>query len=126
LLSPPGVAPALPGYFPDPSGTGVRVVGIRAERAEVSGAQVVAADQLELVIVRLVRTHGAVAGRLPDRLAWPVALPVFWLAGPQVGVVFVSGLRMRVVPCRVLAHDYPPLLARCGAGSDYLPGPTAL
>jgi hypothetical protein len=127
VLSPPGVAPALPGYFPDPSGTGVWVVGIRAERAEVSGAQVVAADQLELVIVRLVWTHGAVAGRLlPDGLAWPMALPVFWLAGPQVGVVFVSGLHMRVMPCRVLAHDYPPLLAVCGAGSDYLPGPTAL
>jgi hypothetical protein len=77
LLSPPGVAPALLGYFPDPSGTGVRVGGIRAERAEVSGAQVVVADQLELVIVRLVRTHGAVAGRLADGLAWPVALPVF-------------------------------------------------
>jgi len=76
LLSPPGVAPVL-GYFSDPSGTGVRVGGIRAEWAEVSGAQVVVADQLELVIVRLVRTHGAVAGRLTDGLAWPVALPVF-------------------------------------------------
>jgi hypothetical protein len=76
-LSPPGVAPTLLGYFPDPSGTGVRVGGIRAKWAEVSGAQVVVADQLELVIVRLVRTHGAVAGRLADGLAWPVALPVF-------------------------------------------------
>jgi hypothetical protein len=77
LLSPSGVAPALLGYFPDPSGTGVRVGGIRAEWAEVSGTQVVVADQLELVIVRLVRTHGAVAGRLADGLAWPVALLVF-------------------------------------------------
>ena len=50
---------------------------IRAERAEVSGAQVVVAEQLELVIVRLIRTHGAVAGRLADGLAWPVAMPVF-------------------------------------------------
>jgi hypothetical protein len=126
VLSPSGVAPALLGYFPDPSGTGVRVGSIRAERAEVSGTQVVVADQLELVIVRLVRTHSAVAGRPADGLAWAVALPVFWLAGLHVGVVFVSGLRMRVMPCRVLAHDYPPLLAVCGAGSDYLPGPTAL
>jgi hypothetical protein len=69
--------PALLSYFPDPSGICVRVGGIRAEWAEVSGAQVVVADQLELVIVRLVRTHGAVAGRLADGLAWPVALPVF-------------------------------------------------
>ena len=38
LLSPSGVAPALLGYLPDPSGTGVRVGSIRAERAEVSGA----------------------------------------------------------------------------------------
>jgi hypothetical protein len=73
----PGVAPALLGYFPDPSGTRVRVVGVRAERAKVSGTQVVVAEQLELVIVRLVRTHVAVAGRLADGLAWPVALPVF-------------------------------------------------
>jgi hypothetical protein len=80
LLSPSGVAPALLGYLPDPSGTGVRVGGIRAKWAEVSGTQVVVADQLELVIVRLVRlvrTHGAVAGGLADGLEWPVALPVF-------------------------------------------------
>ncbi|MGA8467217.1 MAG: hypothetical protein WB688_23870, partial [Trebonia sp.] len=60
-----------------PSGTGVRVGSIRAERAEVSGTQVVVADQLELVIVRLIRAHGAVAGRLADGLAWAVGLPVF-------------------------------------------------
>jgi hypothetical protein len=77
LLSPSGVAPVLLSYLPDPSGTGVRVGSIRAEWAEVSGTQVVVADQLELVIVRLVRTHGAVAGRLADGLAWAVALPVF-------------------------------------------------
>jgi len=101
-------------------------VSIRAEWAEVSCAQVVVADQLVVVIVRLVRTHGAVAGRLADGLAWPVALLVFWLAGPHVDDVFVSGLRMRVMPCRVLAHDYPPLLAVSGVSSDYLPDPTAL
>jgi hypothetical protein len=101
-------------------------VSIRAEWAEVSCAQIVVADQLEVVIVRLVRTYGAVAGWLAAGLAWPVALPVFWLAGRYVDDVFVSGLRMRVMPCRVLAHDYPPLLAVCGANSDYLPGPTAL
>ena len=100
-------------------------MSIRAEWAEVSCAQVVVADQLEVGIVRLVRTYGAVAGRVADGLAWPVALPVFWLAGSHVGDIFVSGLRMRVMPCRVLAHDYPPLLAVCGAGSDYLPDPTA-
>jgi hypothetical protein len=81
-------------------------VGIRPERAEVSGAQVVVADQLELVIVRLIWTDGAAAGWPADGLAWPLALPVFCLASPHIGVVFVSGLRMRVVPCRVLAHGY--------------------
>jgi hypothetical protein len=120
--------PALLGYFPDPSGTRVRVVGIRAKRAKVSGPQVVVAEQLELVIVRLVwpvRSHGAAVGRVADGLPWPVTLPVSWLASPHVGVVFVSGLRMRVMPRRVLAHDY----LRCwpsAAGSDYLPGPAAL
>jgi hypothetical protein len=49
-LPSPGVAPALPSYFPDPSGSGIRVGGIRAEGAEVSGAQVVIADQLELAL----------------------------------------------------------------------------
>jgi hypothetical protein len=113
------------GYFPDPSGIGVRVGGIRAEGAEVSGAQVVVADHLELVLVRLVRTHAAIAGRLTDGLAWPHALLVFWLAGPQADDFFVSGLRMRIMPCRALAHDFPPLPAVCRADSNYLPGPTA-
>src|SRR5215469_4302294 len=108
------LVPVLLGYLPDPSGTGVRVVGIRAERAEISGTQVVVADQLELLIVRLVRTHAAVAGWLPDGLAWPVT-------GLHVDCVFVSGLRMRVMSCRVLAHDYLRCRPSAGAGSDYLP-----
>src|ERR1700739_2422022 len=100
-----GWAGSLPfGYFPDPSGIGVRIGGIRAEGAEVSGTQVVVAVQLELVLVWLVRTPAAIAGRLTDGLAWPRTLLVCWLAGPGVGDVFVSGLRMRVMPCRVLAH----------------------
>jgi hypothetical protein len=110
------------GYFPDPSGTGVRVVGIRAEGAKVSGAQVVVADQLELALVRLVRTGAAIAGRLPDGLARPRTLPVCWLAGLRVGDVFFSGLRMLVMPWRVLAHDFPPLPTVCGADLEYLPG----
>src|ERR1700751_2413410 len=123
-LLPTGVALAVPGYFPYPSGIGVRVGGIRAEGAEVSGAQVVVAVQLELVLVRLVRTHAASAGRLTDGLAWPQTLLVCWLAGLRVSDVFVSGPRMRVMPCRVLAHGFPPLPAFCGADSDYLPGLT--
>lgn len=105
--SSPGVAPALRGYFPYPSGTGVRVAGIRGGRAQVSGAQVVVADQLELALIRLVRTHAAVAGRPADGLAWPYALLVFWLSRLRVGDVFVSRPRIRVMPCRVLAHDFP-------------------
>jgi hypothetical protein len=124
-LLPADVAPALPGYLPDPSGTRVRVVGIRGRGAEVSGAQVVVADQLKLALVRPVRTHAAVAGRLTERLARPHALFVSWLAAPRVRDVLVFGLRARVMPCRVLAHDFPPLPAVCGADSGYLPGPNA-
>ncbi len=115
--SSPGVAPALRGYFPYPSGTGVRVAGIRGGRAQVSGAQIIVADQLELALIRLVRTHAAVAG-LADGLAWPYALLVFWLSRLRVGDVFVSRPRIRVMPCRVLAHDFPKPSAVCGADLD--------
>jgi hypothetical protein len=114
-LPSPGVAPTLPGYFPDPSGTGVRVSEIPGGGPEVSRAEVVVADQFELALVRLVRTHAAIAGRLRDGLAWPHALLVFRLAGLRVGHVFVSGLCMRVMPYGVLAHDFPPLPAVCRA-----------
>ena len=124
-LPSPGVAPALPGYLPDLSGVGVRVGGVRGGGAEVSRAEVVIADQLELALVRLVRTHAAIAGRLTDGLTWPHAVLVFWLARLRVGDVFISGPRMRVMPCRVLAHDFPPPPTACSADSDYLPGPTA-
>jgi hypothetical protein len=70
--SSPGVAPALRGYFPYPSGTGVRVAGIRGGRAQVSGAQVVVADQLELTLAGfagLAGTHAGIAGRLTGWLA---------------------------------------------------------
>jgi hypothetical protein len=100
-------------------------MGIRGGGAEVSGAQVVVADQLELALVRPVRTHAAIAGRLTDRLAWPHALLVFWLARLRVGDVIVFRPRMRVMPCRVLAHDFPPLLTVGKADLGYLPGPTA-
>jgi hypothetical protein len=42
-------------------------VSVRADGAEISGAQVIeAADQLELVEVQLIWTHAAVAGWLSD------------------------------------------------------------
>ena len=48
-----------------PAGTsvavGVRVVGVRGDGAEISGAQVIdAADELGPVRVRLIRTHAAI------------------------------------------------------------------
>lgn len=113
-LPSPGAAPALPGYLPDPSGTGVRVGGTRGEGAEVSGAQVVIADQLQLAVVRLVRAHAAIVARLTGVLACPPrahGLPSFCLAGLRAGDVFVPGPRMRVMPCRVLAHGFLPLPA---------------
>jgi hypothetical protein len=121
--SSPGVAPALPGYFPYPSGTGVRVTGIRGGGAQVSGAQVVVADQLELAVVGLAGTRAAIAGRLTDALVRPRALPALWLAGRQVVDVFVRGLRARVLPCRALARNFPPLPATGRADVGYLPGP---
>ena len=46
---------------------GVRVVGVRGDGAEISGTQVInAPDQLELVRVRLIWTHVAIAGRLSE------------------------------------------------------------
>jgi hypothetical protein len=106
------------GYFPDPAGTGVRVGGIRVGGAEVSGTQVVVADKLELALVWLVRAYAAIAGRLAYGLARPHALLVFWLAGLRVGDVFVFGPRTRVMPCRVLAHGFPPLPTAYRADSD--------
>jgi hypothetical protein len=120
-------APALPGYFPDPPGVGVRVGGIRGGGAEVSGAQVVVADQLVLAVARLIRAHAAIVARLTDVLVCPLrahGLPSFWLAGLRVGDVFVPGLRTRVMPCRVLAHGFLPLPA-VWADSEYLSGTTA-
>jgi len=96
---------------------------MRAEWAKVAGPEVVVADQLELILLRLVRAHAD--GRLADGLAGLPALLVFWLAGRRVIDVFVPGPRLRVMPCRVLAHDDPPLPAVGRAGSGYLPGPTA-
>ena len=56
-----------PGLFPGPPRIGVRVVSVRGDGAEISGAQVIdAADHLELVRVRLIWTHAAVAGWLSD------------------------------------------------------------
>jgi hypothetical protein len=48
---------------------------MRAERAKVAGPEVVVADQLELILLRLVRAHAA--GRLADGLAGLPALLVF-------------------------------------------------
>jgi hypothetical protein len=50
-----------PGLFPWPPRIGVRVVSVRGDGAEISGAQVIdAADQFELVRVRLIRAHAAI------------------------------------------------------------------
>jgi hypothetical protein len=95
---------------------------MRAEGAKVGGPEVVVADQLKLILLRLVQAH--TAGRLADGLAGLPALLVFRLAGRRVIDVFAPGPRMRVMPCRVLAHDDPPLPAVGRAGSRYLPGPT--
>jgi len=105
---------ALRGYFPDPAGTGVRVGEIRGGGAEVSDAQVVIADQLELALVRLVRVHAAIVAWLARGLVCPPrahGLLSLWLAGLRAGDVVVPGLRMRVMPRRVLAHGFPPLPA---------------
>jgi len=59
--------PSLQGLFPGLPRIGVRVVGVRGDGAEISGAQVIdAPDQLELIRVRLIWTHVAIAGRLSD------------------------------------------------------------
>src|SRR5207248_9274174 len=109
-LSLPGVARPAWGYFPDPPGIGVRVGGIWVEGAEVSGAKVVVADQLELALARHVRIRATVVGWLVRS----AALPALSSAGLQVDDVFVFGLSRRAVPWRVLAHDYPPMPAVCG------------
>jgi hypothetical protein len=96
---------------------------MRAEGAKVGGPEVVVADQLELLLLRPVRAHAA--GWLAGGLTGLSALLVFWLAGHCVIDVFVPGPRMRVMPCRLLAHDDPPLPAVGRAGSGYLPGPAA-
>jgi hypothetical protein len=75
---------------------------MRAKGSEVGGPEVVVAGQLELVL-RPVRTYAA-DGRLTGGLTGVHALLVVRLAGPGVIGVFVPGLRMRVLPCRVLAH----------------------
>jgi hypothetical protein len=113
-LPAPGVTPALPVYLPHPSGAGVRVGGPRCRRAEVGGAQVIVADQLELAVARLVWARAAIVARLTDVLGCPPRahdLLSFWLAGLRADDVFIPGLRMRVMPCRVLAHDFLPLSA---------------
>ena len=62
-----GIAPSPRGLFPGLPRIGVRVVGVRGDGAEISGAQVIdAPDQLELIRVRLIWTHVAIAGRLSD------------------------------------------------------------
>ena len=51
-----------PGLFPGLPRIGVRVVGVRGDGAEINGAQVIdAPDQLELIRVRLIWTHVAIA-----------------------------------------------------------------
>jgi hypothetical protein len=97
-------------------------------RAEIDVAQVVVADQLELTLVGfvgLVGTHAATADRLTDGLVRPHALLALWLASLQVVDVFVPGLRTLVMPCRALAHNFPPLPTMGRADMGYLPGPTA-
>jgi hypothetical protein len=93
------------GLSPGTPRISVGLVSVRGDGTEISSAQVIdAADRLELVRVRLTRTHAAIAARLSDRPTQPHDLPVFCLAGPGLGNVCIFGLRMRVAPCRVLAH----------------------
>src|SRR5690349_6909457 len=67
-----GIASSPQGLFPGLSRIGVRVVGVRGDGAEISGAQVIdAPERLELIRVRLIRTHVAIAGRLSDGAAQP-------------------------------------------------------
>lgn len=96
---------------------------MRAERAEVGGSEVVVADQLELVILRLVRPHAA-TGRLTGTLTGRPGMSARWRPLLRVSNDFISGLRVRAMSCRVLAHDDPPLPAVCRAGAVYLPAPT--
>src|SRR5580692_5318315 len=111
--SSPGAAPAVGGYLPHPSGTGVRVAGTRGGRAEVGRAQVVVADQPELALVGLVRIHAPIAGRLADGPAQVRARPAFGRSclRERDVLVFIFGPHVLVMPGRVLAHDFPPLPA---------------
>jgi hypothetical protein len=110
-----------PGHFPDPTRVGVRVDGTRGEGAKVGDAQVVIADEVELVlIVRLIPSDaGTVTWRRRAGGPWrpvPVQCPPLsshasWRADRAAGVVV--GLRVRVTLLRVLAHGLP-LRSRSG------------
>jgi hypothetical protein len=121
------------GLLPGATRTAVGVGYVRADGAEVSGAQVVIADELELVLIRFVRAHATIVTRLADSPALAGALmcplrgqglPSLRLASLRVGVFFFPGPRMRVMPGRVLAHDFLPLPA-VSADAEYLSGTTA-
>jgi hypothetical protein len=107
--------------LPGPLRIGVRVVGVRGDGAEISGAQVIdTPDQLEFVRIRFIWTHVATAGRLSDGSTWPHDLLVFCLASPGLDDVSIFGLRMRIAPCRGLAHCFlrrwlsaEPMLITC-------------
>ena len=87
-----GIAPSLQGLFPGLPRIGVRVVGVRGDGAEISGAQVIdAPDQLELIRVRLIWTHVLIACWPSDGPPQPHDLLVFCLAGPGLGDVCIFG-----------------------------------
>lgn len=100
---------------------------MRGGGAEVNVAEVIVADEPELALAGLAGLAGSrvVIVGLVTGLLVPHALPVAWLASLQVVRVFVPGVRTRVMPCRALVHNFPPLPAMGRAGMGYLPGPAA-
>jgi hypothetical protein len=105
------------GYFPDPSGVGVGVDGTRGKGTKVGDAQVVIADEVELVLVaRLIPADAGVVspcrwadgpGRPVPVHFLPLSSHVSWRAGRTAGVSVVLGFRMRVTLVRMLAHGLP-------------------
>jgi hypothetical protein len=110
-----------PGHFPDPSGTGVRVDGTRGDGAQVGDAQVIIADEVEIVLMaRLIPGDAGIVPRsrrgagpwrpVPVQRV-PLSGHVSWCAGRTAGIAVVRWLSMRVTLLRALAHDLAPPLS---------------
>ena len=119
-----GIAPSLQGLFPGLPRIGVRVVGVRGDGAEISGAQVIdAPDQLELIRVRLIWTHVAIAWSSHGPRSRTTCLCSAWRVRGSVTSAssgFACGSRLAVFWLIISsAAGY------LRADVDYLPGPTA-